>query len=159
MPAAVGCSAGVIAQHPAVKLEQGCIQDPALVLAAVLQKSQMNACSPGQSLRFQLLQTGVQLGLCHSMLQHSETLKRPWPQCGSLRHTAVIGFCLVRDTLLTATAPGSALHCLQVYPNSNAIVVSTENITQNWYFGNERSMLIPNCLFRVGGACMLLSNK
>ena len=47
----------------------------------------------------------------------------------------------------------------QMHPNKNCIVVSTENITQNWYFGNERSMLIPNCLFRVGGAAMLLSNK
>ena len=36
---------------------------------------------------------------------------------------------------------------------------SQENITQNWYFGNERSMLIPNCLFRVGGAAIVLSNK
>lgn len=27
------------------------------------------------------------------------------------------------------------------------------------YFGNQKSMLIPNCLFRVGGAAMLLSNK
>ena len=26
-----------------------------------------------------------------------------------------------------------------------ALVVSTENITQNWYRGNDRSMLIPNC--------------
>ena len=34
-----------------------------------------------------------------------------------------------------------------------------ENITQNWYFGNERSMLIPNCLVRVGGAAVVLSNK
>ena len=33
----------------------------------------------------------------------------------------------------------------QVYPRSTALVVSTENITQNWYFGNDRSMLIPNC--------------
>ena len=47
----------------------------------------------------------------------------------------------------------------QVYPNSTALVISTENITQNWYFGNDRSMLIPNCLFRVGGAAVLLSNK
>ena len=47
----------------------------------------------------------------------------------------------------------------QVYPNSTALVVSTENITQNWYFGNDRSMLIPNCLFRVGGAAIVLSNS
>ena len=48
---------------------------------------------------------------------------------------------------------------LQVHKNTYAIVVSTENITQNWYFGNKKSMLIPNCLFRVGGAAVLLSNK
>ncbi|KAK4351968.1 hypothetical protein RND71_027486 [Anisodus tanguticus] len=48
---------------------------------------------------------------------------------------------------------------LQVHRNTYAVVVSTENITQNWYFGNEKSMLIPNCLFRVGGAAILLSNK
>ena len=48
---------------------------------------------------------------------------------------------------------------VQVYPNQNCLVLSTENITQNWYFGNERSMLIPNCLFRVGGAAMVLSNR
>ncbi|XP_024395139.1 3-ketoacyl-CoA synthase 4 [Physcomitrium patens] len=48
---------------------------------------------------------------------------------------------------------------LQINGSTYAIVVSTENITQNWYFGNRRSMLIPNCLFRVGGAAILLSNK
>ncbi|KAK3195490.1 hypothetical protein Dsin_026800 [Dipteronia sinensis] len=48
---------------------------------------------------------------------------------------------------------------LQVQRNTYAVVVSTENITQNWYFGNKKSMLIPNCLFRVGGAAVLLSNK
>ncbi|XP_031254249.1 3-ketoacyl-CoA synthase 4 [Pistacia vera] len=48
---------------------------------------------------------------------------------------------------------------LQVHRNTCAVVVSTENITQNWYFGNKKSMLIPNCLFRVGGAAVLLSNK
>ncbi|KAH7567259.1 hypothetical protein ACOSP7_010939 [Xanthoceras sorbifolium] len=48
---------------------------------------------------------------------------------------------------------------LQVNRNTYAVVVSTENITQNWYFGNKKSMLIPNCLFRVGGAAILLSNK
>ena len=47
----------------------------------------------------------------------------------------------------------------QVYPNSRALVVSTENITQNWYFGNNKAMLIPNCLFRVGGAALVLTNR
>ncbi|KAL6010766.1 separase/separin [Asimina triloba] len=48
---------------------------------------------------------------------------------------------------------------LQVHPNSNALVVSTETITPNWYGGNQRSMLLPNCLFRMGGAAILLSNR
>ncbi|KAJ4974681.1 hypothetical protein NE237_007855 [Protea cynaroides] len=48
---------------------------------------------------------------------------------------------------------------LQVHRNTYAVVVSTENMTQNWYFGNKKSMLIPNCLFRVGGSAVLLSNK
>uniref|UniRef100_A0A1J3JUM8 3-ketoacyl-CoA synthase n=3 Tax=Noccaea caerulescens TaxID=107243 RepID=A0A1J3JUM8_NOCCA len=43
--------------------------------------------------------------------------------------------------------------------NTLALVVSTENITQNFYTGNNKSMLVSNCLFRVGGAAVLLSNK
>ncbi|KAL5988785.1 3-ketoacyl-CoA synthase 11 [Asimina triloba] len=46
-----------------------------------------------------------------------------------------------------------------VHPNSYALVVSMENITLNWYFGNNRSMLLSNCLFRMGGAAILLTNK
>lgn len=52
-----------------------------------------------------------------------------------------------------------AKNLLQVHPNSYALVISMENITLNWYFGNERSMLVSNCLFRMGGAAILLSNK
>ncbi|KAL9256213.1 3-ketoacyl-CoA synthase 11-like protein [Drosera capensis] len=52
-----------------------------------------------------------------------------------------------------------ARQLLQVHPNSYAVVISMENITLNWYFGNDRSMLVSNCLFRVGGAAILLSNK
>eukprot|EP01098_Paradermamoeba_levis_P010269 TRINITY_DN4318_c0_g1_i1.p1 TRINITY_DN4318_c0_g1~~TRINITY_DN4318_c0_g1_i1.p1 ORF type:complete len:521 (-),score=169.96 TRINITY_DN4318_c0_g1_i1:228-1730(-) len=48
---------------------------------------------------------------------------------------------------------------LQVYKNSLAVVVSTENITQNWYFGNEKNKLLQNTLFRMGGSAVLLSNK
>lgn len=48
---------------------------------------------------------------------------------------------------------------LQVHPNTYALVISMENITLNWYFGNDRSKLVSNCLFRMGGAAILLSNK
>lgn len=48
---------------------------------------------------------------------------------------------------------------LQVQPNSYALVVSMENITLNWYCGNDRSKLVPNYIFRMGGAAVLLSNK
>ncbi|KAF8014419.1 hypothetical protein BT93_H0288 [Corymbia citriodora subsp. variegata] len=52
-----------------------------------------------------------------------------------------------------------AKQLLQVHPNSYALVVSMENLTLNWYFGNDRSMLVSNCLFRMGGAAILLSNR
>jgi 3-ketoacyl-CoA synthase len=52
-----------------------------------------------------------------------------------------------------------ARQMLELYPNTYALVVSTENITQNMYKGTQRSMLIPNVLFRVGGAAMLMTNK
>ncbi|KAF8379932.1 hypothetical protein HHK36_027397 [Tetracentron sinense] len=48
---------------------------------------------------------------------------------------------------------------LRANPNSYAVVVSTENITLNWYFGNDRSMLLCNCIFRMGGGAVLLSSK
>ncbi|GAB2289640.1 hypothetical protein Dimus_023946 [Dionaea muscipula] len=54
---------------------------------------------------------------------------------------------------------GLVKHLLQVHENSYALVVSTENITENLYLGNESSMLAANCLFRVGGAATLLSNR
>ncbi|WOK95634.1 hypothetical protein Cni_G04341 [Canna indica] len=52
-----------------------------------------------------------------------------------------------------------AKNLLEVHPNSCALVVSTENITLNAYFGSNRSMLVSNSLFRMGGAALLLSNR
>lgn len=40
----------------------------------------------------------------------------------------------------------------------NALVVISESITSNWYNGNDRSMLVTNCIFRVGCAAVLLTN-
>ncbi len=48
---------------------------------------------------------------------------------------------------------------LQVHKNANAIIVSTENITQNIYLGAEKSMLVSNTLFRMGGAALYLTNR
>ncbi|CBI32597.3 unnamed protein product, partial [Vitis vinifera] len=67
-----------------------------------------------------------------------------------------IGILVVNCSLFN---PTPSLSAMIVNKNTYAVVVSTENITQNWYFGNKKSMLIPNCLFRVGGAAVLLSNK
>ncbi|XP_010925074.1 3-ketoacyl-CoA synthase 4 [Elaeis guineensis] len=39
-----------------------------------------------------------------------------------------------------------------------ALVVITESISLNWYFGDNRSMLVTNCIFRVGTAAALLTN-
>ncbi|KAF8694446.1 hypothetical protein HU200_038188 [Digitaria exilis] len=40
-----------------------------------------------------------------------------------------------------------------------ALVVSMEAMTLNWYRGNNRSMLMASCLFRMGGAAVLLTNR
>ncbi|KAL5783558.1 hypothetical protein ACOSP7_008587 [Xanthoceras sorbifolium] len=58
----------------------------------------------------------------------------------------IIGIDLARDML-------------QANPNNYAVVVSTEMVAYNWYPGRDRSMLIPNCFFRMGCSAVLLSNR
>jgi 3-ketoacyl-CoA synthase len=52
-----------------------------------------------------------------------------------------------------------AQNLLKVHKNSNVIVLSTEILSHGWYPGKEKSMLLTNCLFRMGSAAILLSNK
>ncbi|KAI4982458.1 hypothetical protein ZWY2020_022950 [Hordeum vulgare] len=42
---------------------------------------------------------------------------------------------------------------------ARALVVSTETLSPLLYHGNERAMLLPFCLFRMGGAAVLLSTS
>jgi 3-ketoacyl-CoA synthase len=52
-----------------------------------------------------------------------------------------------------------AKQLLQNSPGCKALVVSTENLTQNLYMGNQKSMLLQNTLFRCGGCAQLLSSR
>ena len=47
---------------------------------------------------------------------------------------------------------------LQNNPNMRIIIAGTENILWNLYDGNQRSMLITNCIFRLGAVALMLSN-
>ncbi|MBA0777630.1 hypothetical protein Gotri_005626 [Gossypium trilobum] len=47
---------------------------------------------------------------------------------------------------------------LQANPNNYAVVVNTEMVGYNWYPWRDRSMLVPNCFFRMGCSAVLLSN-
>ena len=48
---------------------------------------------------------------------------------------------------------------LRVRRNSLAVIVSTELLNVNRYTGKDPSMLLTNCLFRTGGAAILLSSR
>ncbi|XP_030505083.2 3-ketoacyl-CoA synthase 7-like [Cannabis sativa] len=48
---------------------------------------------------------------------------------------------------------------LKVHENSLALILSMESVYSNIYNGKVKSMLLANCLFRMGGAAVLLSNR
>jgi 3-ketoacyl-CoA synthase len=55
---------------------------------------------------------------------------------------------------------GLAKNVLQTAPpGTRVLIVSTEILSSQYYVGTERAMLLPNCLFRMGAAAMILSNS
>ena len=55
---------------------------------------------------------------------------------------------------------GLARNVLQTAPQgTRVLIVSTEILSSQYYVGTERAMLLPNCLFRMGAAAMILSNS
>jgi len=58
----------------------------------------------------------------------------------------ILSVCLARDLL-------------KAHQNSLALILSTEPVCANAYRGSFKSMLLPNCLFRMGSAAILLSNR
>lgn len=83
--------------------------------------------------------------------------------------TMIINRYKMRDNILSYNLGGMgcsagviavalAKDLLQVHSSTHVVVLSTENITLNWYRGNDKTMLVSNCLFRMGGCAALLSN-
>lgn len=58
----------------------------------------------------------------------------------------VVGVNLIRDLL-------------KAHPNSNALFVCTETTTPAYYPGTERSRIVTNMIFRMGGSAILFSNR
>lgn len=52
-----------------------------------------------------------------------------------------------------------ARNIMKTHDNSNVVILSTEILSTGWYPGRERPFMILNCIFRVGGTAILLSNK
>nr|GME04539.1 3-ketoacyl-CoA synthase 5-like [Ipomoea batatas]GME10485.1 3-ketoacyl-CoA synthase 5-like [Ipomoea batatas] len=48
---------------------------------------------------------------------------------------------------------------MKTHRRCNAVILSTEILSTGWYPGKERAFLVLNCIFRMGGAAVLLSNK
>ncbi|KAG2589144.1 hypothetical protein PVAP13_5NG388300 [Panicum virgatum] len=74
--------------------------------------------------------------------------------------TPVFADMVVNRYKMRADVRSLAKNLLQVAPpGTHVLVVSTEILSSQYYVGSKREMLLPNCLFRMGAAAMILSNS
>lgn len=59
----------------------------------------------------------------------------------------------------SALAIDMAQNILKTHKNSNAVILSTEILSTGWYPGKEHTMMVLNCVFRMGAAAILVTNK
>ncbi|XP_073306889.1 3-ketoacyl-CoA synthase 5-like [Primulina huaijiensis] len=59
----------------------------------------------------------------------------------------------------SALAIDMAQNILKTNKNSTAMILSTEILSTGWYRGKEQSMMVLNCVFRMGAAAILVTNK
>ena len=48
---------------------------------------------------------------------------------------------------------------MQSMSETRVLLVAHENLSNNFYPGSDRSCLVSNCLFRLGGAASIFSNR
>ncbi|XP_073127700.1 3-ketoacyl-CoA synthase 5-like isoform X2 [Henckelia pumila] len=59
----------------------------------------------------------------------------------------------------SALAVDMAQSILKAHENSTALILSTEILSTGWYPGKDESMMMLNCMFRMGAAAILITNK
>lgn len=59
----------------------------------------------------------------------------------------------------SALAIDMAHNILKTHKNSNAVILSTEILSTGWYPGKDHTMMVLNCVFRMGAAAILVTNK
>ena len=77
--------------------------------------------------------------------------------CASSYGRQLLEPCVLFELIETNTHAGGTY--VQALPNKRVLIMCHENITINHYAGNNRSCLVSNCLFRVGGAACIMSNR
>lgn len=59
----------------------------------------------------------------------------------------------------SALAVDMAGEILKGRREANAVILSTEILSTGWYGGRDNAMLVLNCVFRMGAAAVLVSNR